>query len=128
MDPKNEVPQGAKEVFALNTMDGGNAHIHNVVISTSVANVVASTHDVSVEKSTQNQLKIQIIMEHQSETTDLPDQKTNKPNSLIPTPIDVSLLENPLMGHLDPEVVFRFCQNLRHGARIGFHRQRSLCF
>lgn len=67
--PKNQVPQGAKEVFALNTIDGGNAHIHNVDISTSAANVVASTHDVSVEKSTQNQPKIQIIMEHPSETT-----------------------------------------------------------
>ena len=128
MDPKYQVPQGAKEIFALNTIDGGNAHIHNVDISTSVANVVASTHDVSVEKSTQNQPKIQIIMEHPSETTDLPHQKTNKPNSLIPTPIDVNLLENALMGHPDPEFVFRLCQNLGHGARIGFQGQRSLRF
>ena len=112
MDPKYQVPQGAKEVFALNTIDGGNAHIHNVDISTSVANVVASTHDVSVEKSTQN----------------LKHQKTNKPNSLIPTPIDVNLLENALMGHPNPEFVFRLCQNLGHGARIGFQGQRSLRF
>ena len=30
--------------------------------------------------------------------------------------------------HPDPEFVSRLCQNLRHGARIGFQGQRALRF
>ena len=68
------------------------------------------------------------MMEPPSETTDLPDQKNNEPNCLIPTPTDVNLLENALVGYPDPEFVSCLCQNLRHGARIGFQGQRALYF
>jgi hypothetical protein len=57
-----------------------------------------------------------------SETVDQPS--LNRQNFLIPTPINVNLLEKALKGHPDRQFVSQLCQNLRHGARIGFQGKR----
>ncbi len=53
-----------------------------------------------------------------------PSTNISYPN-LLPTPIIVDRLESALNGHPDPHFVFQVCNNLRHGAQIGFEGQRA---
>ena len=53
-----------------------------------------------------------------------PSTNISYPN-LLPTPIVVDRLESALNGHPDPHFVSQVCNNLRHGAQIGFEGQRA---